>query len=741
MRILVNKTTWVMSVMLLLAVAAWAQSSKGRTGGKQAPTDKTNLTIAKEYLKYEEYQKALPYVDKLLDEQPENPYYNFWMGKCLFFSYKKNMALAHFEKVNKLNPNVDKDFHYYYALALHYNYDFERAKDEYRLAIEEFRPKSPSYEEIQKRMGQCDYGQRQMDNKNQDWERIFIENTGPSINSEYAEHSPIISANDSILLYTARRPECLGAMPSQHYYDEDLYVSFKRGDVWSKGLNIGRPVNSAGHDATISLTADGRTLYIYRHKADGGLYVTDFDTLGKQWTEPNKVERPLNSKYYEACISVSADGTKLFFSSDRPGGMGGRDIYMVKKNESGKWGEPANLGPTVNTQWNDDAPYFHPDNKTLYYSSDGPNSIGGWDIFVTEYLEDQDKWLAPLNMGYPVNTPDDDIYFVLAANGMTGYYSSGKEGGYGEKDIYTIYFPYYPYPRRYFSIQLEGIVMDEETNDTLPATVRLMDHSTHNIQVSVINKRNPKLFHFDLDPEHEYTIEVVADGYPLHTEELTSPKLFGKDIRIEKNILLRQRPEIVTEKGEKFPEIMHIYYDFDKYGLRDESKIELDAVVAMLTQNKDMKLQVHGHTDWYNNVDYNIELSLNRCRTPLAYLIEQGIDPARIEMKNFSENKPLDTNDNDTGRQFNRRAEFHFVRGEEVVYSSVKLRSGVSSIRVDHAPPQGLPGYDRPEMVEFMAQGSQPESFPEHIRQSEVAPSYANAHPNFRINLTIVDWK
>jgi hypothetical protein len=110
-------------------------------------------------------------------------------------------------------------------------------------------------------------------------------------------------------------------------------------------------------------------------------------------------------------------------------------------------------------------------------------------------------------------------------------------------------------------------------------------------------------------------------------------------------------------------------------------------------------------------------------------------------MKNFSENKPLDTNDNDTGRQFNRRAEFHFVRGEEVVYSSVKLRSAVSSIRVDHAPPQGLPGYDRPEMVEFMAQGSQPESFPEHIRQSEVAPSYANAHPNFRINLTIVDWK
>lgn len=730
-----------LSACLLLDIAAMAQPSKGRIGGKIKAEDQDNLTVAKEFLKYEEYQKALPYVDKLLDAQPDNPYYNYWMGKCLYFSYKKNMALSYFEKVNKLKPDVDRDFHYYYALTLHYNYDFSRAKDEYRLALEAFRPKSAEYEEVQRRIAQCDYGQYQMGHKNQDWDRIFLENSGPTINSPYAEHSPVISANDSILLYTARRPECLGAVPSQHFYDEDLYISFKHGDVWSKGLNIGRPVNTGGHDATISLTADGRTLYIYRHKQDGGLYVADFDTLGRTWSDPRRVERPLNSKYYEACICVSADGTKLFFSSDRPGGYGGRDIYMVKKLTNGKWGEPTNLGETVNTPWNDDAPYFHPDGKTLYYSSDGPKSMGGWDIFVSEYVEDEDRWLAPLNMGYPVNTPDDDIYFVLSADGLTGYYSSGKEGGYGEKDIYTIYFPYYPYPRRYFNIQLEGIVMDEGTGDTLPGTVRLIDRNTNSIQVSVVNKRHPKLFHFDLDPEHEYTLEVIADGYPLHTEVLSAPKLFGKDIRIEKNILLRKRPEIVTQEGEKFPEIMHIYYDFDKYDLRTESKVELDAVVALLSKNKDFRLEVHGHTDWFNTVDYNIELSLNRCRTPVAYLVEQGIDPSRIDMKNYSENKPLDTNDNDTGRQFNRRAEFHFVRNGEVVYSSMKLRAGVGEVRVDHADPQGEPGYDRPEMVEFLAQGSQPESYPHQIHQEDVAPTYATAQQHFRINLTIVDWK
>lgn len=438
---------------------------------------------------------------------------------------------------------------------------------------------------------------------------------------------------------------------------------------------------------------------------------------------------------------MSADGTKLFFSSDRPGGYGGRDIYMVRKMGNGKWGEPENLGPMVNTPWDDDAPYFHPDGKTLYYSSDGPNSIGGWDIFVTEYVEDENKWLTPLNMGYPVNTPDDDIYFVLSADGRTGYYSSGKEGGYGEKDIYTIYFPYYPYPRRYFNIQLEGIVQDEETGDTLPSTVRLIDKTTNEIRVSVINKRHPRLFHFDLDPEHEYAMEVIADNYPIHSEDLMAPRLFGKDIRIEKNILLRRRPELVTENGEKFPEIMHIYYDFDKYGLREESKIELDAVVSVLSKVDDLTIELHGHTDWFNSMAYNLELSMNRCKTPYAYLVEQGIDPSRIKIKNYSENKPIDTNDNDTGRQFNRRAEFHFVKDDEIVFSSVKLRTGVETVRVDHAPPKGDPGYDRPEMVEFLAQGSEPESFPITNSQSDVQPTFAQSQKRFRINLTVVDWR
>lgn len=178
------------------------------------------MTEAREHLKYEEYQKAIPYIDQLLDQEPDNPFYNFWMGKCLYYSYKKNMALAFFDKVNGINPEVDRDFHYFYALTLHYNYEFDRAMQEYRLALENYRPKSLEYLDIQKRVAQSLYGRKAMENKNLDWDRIYIENSGPTINSQYAEHSPVVSANDSILLYTARRPESLGAIPEEHFYDK-----------------------------------------------------------------------------------------------------------------------------------------------------------------------------------------------------------------------------------------------------------------------------------------------------------------------------------------------------------------------------------------------------------------------------------------------------------------------------------------------------------------------------------------
>lgn len=678
---------------------------------------KTVLKQAKEHLEFEEFQKAIPYVQQLLDADPGSAYYNFWMGKCLYVTYKRNQALPFFESVERTNPEVDKEFHLYYGMTLHYNLELERAIEHYRLDLERYEPASKEYAWVNNRIAQCIQAKNVLRKKEGD--QVKIENMGDEINTPFSEHSPVISANDSVLIFTARRPESLGAKPDQNYYDEDIYVSYRKNDKWSKAENIGTPVNSKGHDATISLTADGSRLYIYRHKKAGGLYVTDFDSLGKEWKEPRSVKKPVNSKYYEASICQSADSSLMFFTSDRPGGYGGRDIYVMRKD--GKdWSEPMNAGGIINTPFDEDAPYFHPDGKTLYYSSNGPRSMGGFDIFVTEIDSNAPGgWLDPLNMGYPVNTPDDDIYFVLSDNGKNGYYSSGKEGGYGEKDIYAIEFPYYPYPRRYHVVELAGIVQDVNNLDTVSAMVRLIDKQSGLVVDSTETGPGKASYEFVLEPERSYALEVDADGYFPTTTEVTTPRLLDDDIFLEKNMLL-EKPVIAAEEPEKQVfDIMNIYFDFDKDALRNESREELDRAVTFLEDNQDLEVQVIGHTDWFGTYDYNVDLSERRSSSAYQYLLESGITADRINQDFYSENKPLESNQDDTGRQFNRRVELRFFKDGQMVMNSKKLRQGIDGVFVDHTTPKGEAGFDNPTEVSLPVASASPDSGAEEEEAEE----------------------
>lgn len=687
----------VSKVLAFLLFAVVATSVMAQPGDKKSRKEMRNaLKMAKEHLRFEEFNQAIPAVEDLLKQDPNSAYYNFWMGKCLYVTYKKNQALPYFQKVENLNPDVDREFHYYYGLTLHYNLHYDKAITEYRQDLERYEPGSPDYIWIANRISQCQYAKKL--SRKKDSEQVKIDNMGDKINTEYSEHSPVISANDSLLIITARRPESLGADQENHFYDEDIYISHRTEEGWSQAVNIDKPVNSKGHDATISLSANGQKLYLYRHKKDGALYVTDFDTLGQKWKEPRAIKKPLNSKYYEASICQSADSSILFFTSDRPGGYGGRDIYMVSRLGKDKWTEPKNLGPTINTPFDEDAPYFHPDGRTLYFSSNGPNSIGGFDIFVTEMDSFAETgWLDPLNMGAPVNTADDDIYFVLSADGKSGYYASGKEGGYGEKDIYHIKFPYYPYPRRYHIVELAGLVQDVQTLDTIQALVRLVDNTTREVLDSMYTGVDSTNYYFILEPQRSYSIEVTADGYNSAKEDLETPALEDTDLFLKKNLFLDKpdEPEVVVEKV--FPEIQHIYYDFDKDDLRNGSPQELDMVAQVLEQNPDMDLRIMAHTDWFGTYNYNVDLSMRRADAAFDYLVNQkGINPNRLVKDHFSENDPIDTNEDDEGRQYNRRSEFQFIKNDDVVFRSVRLRVGVEGIAVDKTRPKGDPGYDNP---------------------------------------------
>ncbi|HHG84713.1 MAG TPA: hypothetical protein ENJ82_08180, partial [Bacteroidetes bacterium] len=651
---------------------------------------KSALKLAKEHLSFEEYEAAIPQIEELLKEDSRNAYYNFWMGKALYLTYRKNQALPFFEITGEVNADVDKEFHHYYGLALHYSLRFDHAITEYRKDLERYDPDSDEFRNVNNRISQCVYAKKLTRKKES--ELVKIKNLGDRINTEFSEHSPVISADKSVLIFTARRPDSRGADPDSYYYDEDIYVSHNEGGKWSEAENIGLPINSKGHDATISLTADGKKLYIYRHKRDGGLYVTDFDEAGKKWKEPKKVVKPLNTKYYEASICQSADSSMLFFTSDRPGGYGGLDIYMVKK-EGDKWGKPENVGPMINTPFNEDAPFIHPDNRTLYYSSNGPNGMGGYDIFVTELDDNKENWLVPLNMGPPINTPDDEIYFVLSADGLDGYYTSGKEGGMGEKDIYEIKFPYFHYPKRQYVVEIVGIVQDANSLDTIPSVVRLIDVEDDEVIDSMVTNASLGRYSFAVEPERAYSLEVVANGYDAVNDSFTTPTLKGEDLFLEKNLFVK-RIEIPVAKA-RSPQIQNIYFDFDKMDLREESKNELDVIAEVLVRNENLSLEIWAHTDWYGTHGYNVELSESRARAAANYLYSKGLDASRISKVWFSENDPLKDNDNDRGRQFNRRCEFRFLSGNgNSVLSSLPLRTGSEGPFVDHTKPKGLPGFD-----------------------------------------------
>ncbi len=675
----------LLTIALLLAGIGQVQA--------QGKKRKSELKQAKELLQYEEYQNAIPHIQELLKEDNQNAYYNFWMGKCLYLTYKKNQALPYFKTVEAVNPDVDEEFHNYYALTLHYNLDFDKAIEEYRKDLERYATDSPEFNNVNNRISQCLFAKKVA--KTPDNNLVKISNMGESINSEFSEHSPVISADNNTLIYTARRPDSRGADVKSGFYDEDIYVSKNQGESWSTGENIGLPVNSKGHDATISLTADGKTLYLYRHKKDGGLYRTDFDSKVAKWNEPRSIQKPLNSKYYEASICQSADSSLLFFTSNRPGGFGGLDIYMSQREGKSDWSEPKNLGPRINTPFNEDAPYFHPDGRTLYYSSNGPNSLGGYDIFVTEFDKAAGDFMLPLNMGSPINSPDDEIYFVLSADGLHGYYTSGKEGGLGEKDIYEIKFPYARYPKRYYAIEVVGMVQDANTLDTLPSKVLLIDKALGMAIDSMDIDASIGKYSFAVEPSRAYSVEVSTSGYDGVKEEFTTPEIKGEDVTLERNLFVR-RAKVVTETKEG-PSLEHIYFDFDKSDLRTSAKQELDMAVQLLKQNASMQIEVVGHTDWFNDYDYNMALSERRTKSAARYLKEKGIDPNRIVEKWLSETKPIESNEDDRGRQFNRRCEMRFIdESGKLAFASQRLRPGSEGPYVDDTAPKGKPGFDYP---------------------------------------------
>jgi outer membrane protein OmpA-like peptidoglycan-associated protein len=465
-----------------------------------------------------------------------------------------------------------------------------------------------------------------------------------NINTPENEYFPGTSADDQMLIYT----RLLGNR------QEDFFYSLKDKDgIWGKPQNMGSPINTEENEGTITLSPDGQYVFFTGCNRQDGLGSCDiyFSALdGNTWKTPKNLGPPINSRSWESQPTLSFDGKTIYFTSDRPGGFGGMDIWFSQYNK-GKWSVPQNMGPEINTVGNEQCPYICKDDQTLYFNSDGRVGMGGVDLFIVRKMPDG-RWGKPENLGYPINTFADEICLVIGADGKNAYYVSKRPGGAGGLDLYQ--FELYEKARPVKTGYIKGIVYDANNKKKLQARLELIDLATGKTAVEAYSNKLTGAFLLCLQGNKNYALNVSKEGYLFHSENFELKDQSSTDP------LILDVPLYPIEAGGKVV-LRNIFFDVDKFALRDESKIELDKLVSFLKANPTLVIEIGGHTDNTGVKQKNIDLSKNRAKSVLDYLVTQGIPAAKLSSKGYADTQPVADNKTEAGRKQNRRTEFKIV--------------------------------------------------------------------------------
>ncbi|MDQ3192965.1 MAG: OmpA family protein [Bacteroidota bacterium] len=600
------------------------------------------------YLSNEDYASALFHFSeaaKVLDFQPEM---NYKLGYCYLKVSEKDKALEFLLKAHKSDPYVDPNIIFAIGEAYHLLMEWEKAVEFYAL----YQLQNPrSKPVVDKKIAECGYGKELTEKKI----NVEIVNLGESINTAYEEYAPVISADESVLIFTSRRPGNKKEKndPRSNLF-ENIYVSERKDGNWTFSERLDEAINFPRyHNSNIAISNDGQKLLIYKDdRGIGNIYESVLK--GKKWTDPKILEGDINSDYHESSASYSYDEKTIYFISERIGGQGGKDIWMSKRNKNNKWDEAINLGPTINSEFEEESVFAHPDGKTLYFSSKGHSSMGGFDIFKTK-IDENGIWGAPENLGYPVNTPGDDLFFVMAANGKTAYYASARSEGNGGMDIYKLNFIETKEEiKTNYVVLLKGTVTDEADGSPIEATIEITEKENNESTGLFSSNSASGNYLVSLPSGKNYGISVNAENYLFHSEYIQVMKS-GEYTEIIKNIKLKR-----LNKGSRIV-LNNIFFDYGKDSLTNESMSELDQLYKLLNESPKLKIEISGHTDNQGSADYNKSLSEKRAKSVVIYLTGKGISPVRLTFKGYGFDRPVAENDTEEGRQLNRRTEFEII--------------------------------------------------------------------------------
>ncbi|MEL7194947.1 MAG: OmpA family protein [Bacteroidota bacterium] len=568
-----------------------------------------NYEVGKNYYVRQQFKDALPYLQEAAKAQNEQfVALNFLLGQCLFYSEQYEEALQ--PLTDFLNANVG------------------RKKD---------------LETAQYTVKQAAYASEAI----QDPVPFEPVNLGPNVNSSGDESQPFLTADQQLLLFTGRRTE------STQGFNEDVYTSTWDGEKWLPTQNVGYPINTRENQGAATITQDGQTIIFVSCNLPGGmgncdLYIAQRTKDG--WSQPQNMGPNINSRNWESDPQLSDDGKTLFFTSSRPNGIGGRDIwYSVKQN--GRWQPAQNMGEPINTVGQEISPFLHPDGESFYFASNDHPGFGFMDLFVT-YKTDE-GWSEPQNLGYPINTATDEDNIFISPDGRKAYYNSDREGGLGGDDLYVFDLP--PRVRPKIATFLRGRVVDSLTEKPLAARIRLIDVVSGDTIRQVITERGEGKFLATLPLEKEYAAFVEAKGYLF-----SSKNFYLKNLEEEAyfDLLIEMVP--LTEGKQVV--LKNIFFEFNEAKLKETSRTELDFLANYMRQNPQMRIEIQGHTDDVGTPKYNLDLSQRRAESVRAFLIELGITDSRIDAVGYGETRPVSGNITEEDRAQNRRTEFKILQ-------------------------------------------------------------------------------
>lgn len=609
---------------------------------------------------------------------PNNAELNYKIGACYLFTDDKYVAIDFLLRSYDLDQEVSEDIHYLLGTAYQLVLEFEDAAThfkEHKLTLDE--EDQLEYSDVlAKRLTECQDGR----SLSKDPVRVILRNLGENVNSKYDDYNPIFAFEDSAMFFTSRRPfGKLDRNPLDNKYDEDIYMTLNGPSGFEPAQRMGKPFNTERNESLVGVSADGSRLLVYRgHKDNGNLEIVDYNSKKGKWSRSKVLAKKLLSKDGESSAALSADGSEIFYvSRNQKLSTGGKDILYSRLNEKGKWEDPRNIGGLINTPYDEEGVFISANGKHLYFASRGHNTMGGFDIFRSERSENG-GWSAPENLGYPINTPDDEVLYIMDQSGDYGYYSTIREGGLGSKDLYKVIFLGSEKELRMStSEQLVAGPGDKKIGFlTLPLLPNLDTSIVLTGRVlDTLNGVQPVIASLSyMDPEgYTQEIRVVTNDSGVYVARLPNAGIYGVEINATGYLYFLDIIDLLEQTGEEkvlmdfYLErievgtkvvLENIYFETGKAVLRPESNDALDQVYRFLENNPDMKLEISGHTDNTGSLRINQKLSRERARAVVNYLVNRGIPESMLVYEGYADTQPVAPNDTAEDRKRNRRVEF-----------------------------------------------------------------------------------